>query len=324
MGMRWYVARRLMWTGVVAFIVVSVTWLLIRLAPDAEVVQAGQQAAIRGMNATQAEERIRQLEGLDQPLWQQYIDYVVNVFTLNWGWADSRAQPVTEALVSGLYYTAQYSIPWTIGTVLFGTVAGLYSAANQYTWKDNAVTLVSFFGLSIPNFWFAIMLLLIFGVTLGWFPIVFDPNVPVFSWENAEQLVLPTFVLITGSVAQIHRVSRNEAAEYLNTDFVKTARAKGADSQRILSRHILRPAAVPMSTTYVATLLALFYGSSVVVEVIFSIPGLGRVTYDAIIAQDTSLVLGGFFVFTIIAVIGNLIQDLVYTILDPRIDFSDR
>lgn len=313
-----------MWTGVVAFVVVSVTWALVRLSPNAEVVQAGQQAAIQGMNATQAEQRVQELEGLNEPIWEQYVNYVVDVFTLNWGWADSRAQPVTEALLSGLYYTAQYSVPWTIGTIVLGTVAGLYSAANQYTWKDNLVTLVSFFGLSIPNFWFAIMLLLIFGVVLGWVPIVFDPSVPVFSWANVKQLILPTFVLITGSVAQIHRVSRNEAAEYLNTDFVKTARAKGAGGRRILSRHILRPAAVPMSTTYVGTLLALFYGSSVVVEVVFSIPGLGRVTYDAIIAQDTSLVLGSFFVFTFIGVIGNLIQDLVYTVLDPRIDFSDR
>ncbi|MFB6151357.1 MAG: ABC transporter permease [Haloarculaceae archaeon] len=324
MGMRWYVARRLMWTGVVAFIIVSVTWVLFRFTPNQEVLQAGQRAAMRGANATEAQERIRQIEGLNQPLWQQYVDYVVNVFTLNWGYSDSRAQPVTDALLSSLYYTAQYSIPWTIGTVVFGTAAGLYSAANQYSWKDNAATLLAFFGLSIPNFWFAIMLLLVFGVYLQWVPIVYQSNVAVFSWLNVKQLILPVFVLITGSVATIHRVSRNESAEYLNADFVKTARAKGADSQRIFTRHILRPAAVPMSTTYVGTLLALFTGSSVVVEEVFSIPGLGRTLLQGIIAQDTSLVLGAFFVFTAIAVIGNLIQDIVYTVLDPRIDFSDR
>jgi peptide/nickel transport system permease protein len=324
MGMRWYVTRRLAWTLVVAFIIVSVIWALFKLAPNQEVVQAGQQAAISGENATAAQERIRQIEGLNRPLWEQYTGYIVNVFTFDWGWSDSRAQPVVTALVNSLYWTAQYSVPWTIFTVLFGTGAGLYSAANQYSWKDNFATFLAFFGLSIPNFWFAIMLLLVFGIHLGWFPIVFNPDVAVFSLENVRQLILPIFVLVTGSIATIHRVSRNETAEYLNADFVKTAKAKGATSRRILARHILRPASVPMSTTYVATLLALFYGSSVVVEVVFSIPGLGRTTLSAIQSQDVPLVLGAFFMYTIIGVIGNLLQDIVYTVLDPRIDFSDR
>lgn len=324
MGMRWYVARRLLWTGVVSFIIVSVTWLLLSFTPDQQVQQAGQAAALAGENATAAEERIRELRGLNEPLWKQYLNYMTNVFTLDWGFSQSRAQPVTAAVVDALYYTVQYSVPWTIGTLVFGTAMGLYSAANQYTWKDNAATFFAFFGLSIPNFWFGIILLLVFAVNLGWVPVVYQTDVAVFSWANAKQLILPVIVLVTGSVGVIQRVSRNESAEYLNTDFVKTARAKGATGQRILTRHILRPASVPMSTTYVGTLLALFTGSSVLVEEVFSIPGLGRLLLQAYVAQDTSLVLGTTFVFVAIAVIGALIQDIVYTILDPRIDYSDR
>lgn len=324
MGMGWYIVRRLLWTLVVAFIIVSVTWVMLRFTPDADVLQAGQAAAQQGQNATAAEQRIRRLRGYDRPLWQQYSDYVFNVFTLEWGFSRSRSQPVTEAVWRALYFTAQYSIPWTIGTLLFGTALGLYSSANQYTWKDNAATFFAFFGLSIPNFWFGLILLLLFAVQLQWVPVVYNPDAAVFSWENVRQLILPVIVLVTGSVGTIQRISRNESAEYLNTDFVKTARAKGATGRRILTRHILRPASVPMSTTYVGTLLALFVGSSVLVEEVFGIPGLGRLLLVAATSQDTPLVLGTSFVFVFITVIGNLVQDLVYTVLDPRIDFSDR
>ena len=322
--MRWYVARRLMWAVVVTFIIVSITWLMLRLTPDRDIIQAGQAAAQAGQNATAEQERLRELRGLNDPLWVQYAGYMENVFTLDWGFSESRSQPVTEAVWTALYYTVQYSVPWTLLTIVFGTAAGLYSTAHQYSWRDNLMTFFAFFGFSIPNFWFGIILLLVFSVFLGWVPVTYKTDVAVFSWTNAKQLILPVFVLVTGSVGGIQRVSRNESAEYLNTDFVKTARAKGANSTRILTRHILRPASVPMSTTYVGTLLALFTGNSVLVETVFSIPGLGRLLLQGAVSQDTPLVLGTSFVFIFIAVIGNLLQDIVYTVLDPRIDYGDR
>jgi peptide/nickel transport system permease protein len=322
--MRWYVARRLMWAVVVTFIIVSITWLMLRLTPDQDIIQAGQAAAQAGQNATAEQERLRELRGLNEPLWVQYASYMENVFTLDWGFSESRSQPVTEAVWTSLYYTVQYSVPWTVLTLVFGTAAGLYSTAHQYSWKDNLMTFLAFFGFSIPNFWFGIILLLVFSVYLGWVPITYQTDVGVFSWTNVKQLILPVFVLVTGSVGGIQRVSRNESAEYLNTDFVKTARAKGANSQRILTRHILRPASVPMSTTYVGTLLALFTGASVLVETVFSIPGLGRLLLQGLTSQDTPLVLGTSFVFIFLTIIGNLIQDIVYTVLDPRIDYGDR
>jgi peptide/nickel transport system permease protein len=249
---------------------------------------------------------------------------MTDVFTLNWGWSESRGQPVTDAILTSLHYTIQYSVPWTIFALLFGAGVGLYSAVNQYTKKDHLATLFAFFGMSIPNFWFGIILLLIFAVHLDWVPVIYNSDVPVFSWANVKQLILPVFVLVTGSVGTYMRVTRNEAAEYLNTDFVKTARAKGADSNRVLTRHILRPASVPMSTTFVGSMIYLFIGQSYLVEVVFGIPGLGMLTLQAIQSQDTALVLGTSFIAIFVAVIGNLVQDIAYTVLDPRIDFSDR
>jgi peptide/nickel transport system permease protein len=140
----------------------------------------------------------------------------------------------------------------------------------------------------------------------------------------AEQLVLPVVVLVTSTIAGIMRYSRAEALEYVEAAFVKTARAKGAGELRVLSRHVLRPAAVPLVTILLGDILTIFLASSYLVEVVFGIPGLGQLSWEAILAQDTALVLGTTLVFTFIAVVGNLLQDVAYTVLDPRIDYGDR
>lgn len=324
MGMEWYIVRRVAWAAIVTLIIVSITWGLMAAAPNPQVQQATTQAALDGEDPAAAGDLAKQRLQLDRPLHERYMDYVVGVYTLEWGWSTTRNQPVTAALAQALYYTVQYSIPWTILTILIGPLVGLYSAANQYSWKDHAATGFAFFGYAIPNFFFGIILLLIFGVTLEWIPIVYNSDVPVFSLDNVIQLTIPVFVLVTGSIGGIMRISRNESAEYTNADFVKTAKAKGVSSYRIYFRHILRPTMVPLSTTMVGQLLALFTGASLLVEVVFGIPGLGRALYEAVVAQDTSLVLGSTLFFTFVATVGNLLQDLVYTVLDPRISFEDR
>ncbi|KPN30644.1 glutathione ABC transporter permease GsiC [Halolamina pelagica] len=228
MGMEWYIVRRVAWAAIVTFIIVSITWGLLTAAPNPQVQQAVTQAAMDGENPAEAEERMEAQLQLDRPLHVRFMDYVVGVYTLEWGWSNTRNQPVTSALASALYYTVQYSVPWTILTVLIGPIVGVYSAANQYSWKDHAATGLAFFGYAIPNFFFGIILLLIFGVQLRWIPIVYQTDVPMFSVENVIQLTIPIFVLVTGSIGAIMRVSRNESAEYANADFVKTAKAKGS------------------------------------------------------------------------------------------------
>lgn len=324
MGLARYIALRIAWAFVVSFIIVSITFVLIAASPNPNVQEAATQAALQGGDPQAAMEREQELRGLDQPLHVRYVDYVTSVYTLDWGWADHRSQPVTEALAEGIYYTAQYSVPWTILTVLLGPLVGLYSAANRYSWKDHFATGFAFFGYGIPNFFFGIILLLVFGIWFNWIPVVYNTDVPVFSLENAIQLTAPVLVLVTGSIGAIMRVSRNESAEFINADFMKTARAKGVSPLRAYAYHVLRPTMVPLSTTLVGQLLAIFLGSSLLVEVVFGIPGLGRLTFDAVVAQDTNLVLGSTLVFTFIAVIGNLLEDLVFTVMDPRISFDDR
>ncbi|WP_114576894.1 ABC transporter permease [Saliphagus sp. LR7] len=324
MGFATYVTARMLWAALVSFIIVTVTFVLLSFAPNPSIQEAATQAALQGGDPAAAAERERELRGLNEPLHVRYMDFLQSVYTLDWGWSQYRSQPVTEAVYEGLYYTAQYSVPWTILTLVLGPLVGLYSAANMYSWKDHAATGFAFFGYAIPNFFFAIILLLVFAVWLEWIPVVYNANAAVFSLENVRQLILPVFVLVTGSIGGIMRVSRNESAEFQNSEFMKTARAKGVSPIRAYLYHVLRPTMVPLSTTIVGQLLALFLGSSLLVEIVFGIPGLGRITYEALVAQDTNLVLGTTLFFTFIAVVGNLLEDIVFTVLDPRISYDDR
>ena len=324
MGVGRYIVARMAWAAMVSLIIVTITFLLLAFAPNPSVSEAATQAALQGGDPAAAAERERALRGLDQPLYVRYADFLRGVYTFEWGWSQNRAQPVTAALKEGIYYTAQYSIPWTVLTLLIGPLVGVYSAANMYSWRDHIATGVAFFGWAIPNFFFGIVLLVIFGVHLEWVPISYDPTVPVVSVANAFQLLLPVVVLVTGSIGAIMRVSRNESAEFQNAAFMKTARAKGVSPLRAYAYHVMRPTMVPLSTTLVSQLLVIFLGSSLLIEIVFGIPGLGRVTFDALINQDTNLVLGATLLFTFIAVIGNLIEDIAFTILDPRISYDDR
>ena len=319
-----YVALRVLWAVAVSFVIVTITFLLMAAAPNPAIQEAATQAALEGGDPQQAAERERALRGLDEPLHVRYVGFIRSVYTLEWGWSDQRSQPVTEALGEAIFYTAQYSIPWTILTVLIGPLVGVYSAANMYSWRDHAATAFAFFGYAIPNFFFGIVLLLLFGVHLEWIPVVYRTDVATFSLANARQLALPVFVLVTGSIGAVMRVSRNESAEFRTAAFMKTAKAKGVSPFRAYAYHVMRPTLVPLSTTLVSQLLAIFLGSSLLVEVVFGIPGLGRLTFDALVAQDTNLVLGTTLAFTFVAVIGNLLEDIAFTLLDPRISYDDR
>jgi peptide/nickel transport system permease protein len=312
---------------VVAYIILTITFLFLEITPNQQVAQLQFQAAQSGGSAEAAREAFEAQRGLDRPLWERYTEYVTNYVQGNWGWSETRSQPVLDAIVDALPYSIMYSAPSIVLSTVVGMGIGIYSALNQYTTTDYVGTFIAFFGISIPNFWFGIMLLLIFAEGLGWFPVVFDGQLAInrpFSLANARQLVLPVIVLSTGGLANNMRYARAESLEYVGAEFVKTARSKGATGWRMVTRHILRPTLVPLSTLLVGDLLGLLLASSLLVEVVFGIPGIGRLSYDAIIAQDTDLVLGTVFIPVFIAVVGNLLQDIAYVILDPRISYGDR
>lgn len=322
--MKWYIGRRILWAVFAVWVVLTVTFGLMYVSPDANMAEFQFEQAMAGTSPDEAQEIYERQRGLDRPVFEQYRDYMTNYITLNWGWSHGRSQTVMQVLSDSYPYSLMYGVPSVVISTVLGLLIGLYSATHQYTRTDYAATFFAFFGLSIPNFWFAIILILIFGVFLGWVPIRYHTNVPAWSWENVRQLILPVIVLTTASIAGMMRYSRAEALEYVEADFVKTAKAKGASGRTILYKHIFRPAAVPLSTILVSDLLSVIFIASYLVEVVFGIPGLGYVSLQAILNNDTALVLATVLIPAFIAIIGNLMQDIVYTILDPRIDYGDR
>ncbi|QFU82907.1 ABC transporter permease [Natronorubrum aibiense] len=319
-----YVLRRIVWAIVAALLILSLTFLLLYFTPETQLTELQFQAAQAGQDPNSVGDAYERYHGLDQPISVQYIEFMTNMVSLNWGWSETRSQPVITAMAEAIPYSMMYAVPSIFLSTILGIAIGLYSATHQYTRGDYAATAFAFFGLSIPDFWFAIVLLVVFGGTLGWVPILFDTSVATVSYANVKQLLLPVTVLTLTSVASLMRYSRAEALEYVEAAFVKTATAKGVGERRLLFRHIFRPAAVPLATILVGDLVGIVFVASYLIEVVFGIPGLGTLSYRAIVNQDTALVVGTVLVPAFLTIIGNLAQDIAYTMLDPRIDYSDR
>lgn len=340
MGMKWYIARRLAWTVFATWLALTITFGLLALSPNAGELAAAQSAAMQGGSAEEAKENYRERMNLDEPLHQRYLNWLVGIVTLNWGWSISRQQTVLAAIGSAYPYSLQYILPSTIFTTIVGYGLGLWGGMHRNQPSDYAGMVIAFFGISIPNFWFAIMLILItgvwfqdaaiFGIALQPFklPVFYDSQVPIekgwLSIANIRQLILPIIVLSTASLAAQMRYSRAQVLEYVNSDFVKTARAKGGSDAYVLFRHILRVALVPLTNILVGTVLGVVFAGSLIIEQVFQIPGLGQLIFKGITNNDTALVLGPVLISTFLVIFGNLIEDLLYTVLDPRVDYSDR
>jgi len=326
--MKWYVVKRVGWTVVASYLTLSAMFVLLVMSPNPGMMQATMSCAAVGEDPDQCRENFKEQHGLDQPVTERYVNYMVNMVTLNWGWSHSRTQYVMAAIGEAWPYSAQYGIPTLILSTLIGYGIGIYSAYKQYSLADYGGAFVSFVGISIPNFWFALVLILLLSVWLNLFPVYYESLIPVeqgwLSMANLEQLVLPTIVLTSSSLAFQMRYTRSQMLEQMNKEFVKVAKAKGASDYQMLIWHVLRMAAVPLATSFVGVLIGVLWTGGIIIEQIFSIPGIGLMTYQAIIQQDTPLVLATVLIPTFIAILGNLFEDLAQIWLDPRIDYGNR
>jgi peptide/nickel transport system permease protein len=334
-----------MWVAFAAWFALTVTFGMLILSPNAGQFEAAQRAAMSGEDPDEAVERYRERKGLNQPIHERYIGYMTGFLTGNWGYSDRIEKNVLQAFMDRYPFSLQYALPSVVLTMLVGYGLGLYSAMNQYSRSDYVATFIAYFGLSIPNFWFAIMGILVMGVwfqdtaVLGFHlsvlkvPVFYQTSEPMLgsffgipypTLDNLQQLFLPVLVISTAGFAGNMRYTRAQALEITNREFVKVARAKGASGWRVLTRHILRVASVPLMTIFVSQLLVIFFAGSLIIEVIFQIPGLGLLLFKAFTNQDTPIVLGGTLITVFLAIVGNLFQDLAYVALDPRIDYGDR
>ncbi|USZ70302.1 ABC transporter permease [Natronosalvus halobius] len=326
MSMTWYIGRRLAWALLASFIIMSVTFGFLTASPNPATSTVAWEAAQEGDNPEDAIETYEQTRGENRPLSEQYIDFMVSMYTLDWGDSYTYDTDVMEVIGNSWVYSALIVVPSTIIAVVVGFAVGIYSSTHQYTKSDYAATFFAFFGISVPNFWLSIMLILIFGVMLQWLPASYSPDRSMAFWslEHVKYLIMPIFVLTTAAVASEMRYARAETLEYVNAEWVKSARAKGVSEWRIMYHHIFRPATPVLITILVADFVGIIFSTAYIVEVIFGIPGLGLVSYNALIRMDTPLVLATTLVPVILAILANLLQDILYTVLDPRISYEAR
>ncbi len=264
---------------------------------------------------------LRERAGFDQPLPVQYLDYVSSAVTGDLGVSFRSGQPVTAILTERLPATLTLTLAAMVVALLIAIPLGIISAVRQGSKLDYGATVVSQVGVSVPDFWMGILLILLFAGTLGWFPpsgYVSPLENPV-EWLHHVTLPAVTIGLVSGSI--LTRFVRSAVLESLSQDYTRTARAKGLPERDVVRRHVLRNAWVPI-VTVTGVQLASLLGGVIVVEVIFGWPGLGRLTLDAVQSRDYPVMQGAVLLFATLFLLVNFVVDLLYAALDPRISYK--
>ena len=325
MGKSWlrtYIIKRLIYAVIIAWGIVTITFILVRAGPGSPADKYLANIAESGKDVSQITAAIEERYGLDKPLWEQYGNYMVNLFRGDLGWSFSTSMPVIDLIRKHWIYSFQLILLSSILAALLGISIGIYSAVKQYTKIDYAATFLSFIGISIPNFWLGVMLILLFSVKLGIFKVYYDTTLPLFSLANLKALVLPVITLGTGMLAGYVRYTRSAMLDNLKKGFVTTARAKGLPERAVIGKHTLRNAILPLFTIIMFDLGSIVFGGAYLTEVVFGIPGLGQVSFNAVFHDDYPVVVAVTLIGTFLVLFVNLITDVVYTYLDPRIRYD--
>ncbi len=263
---------------------------------------------------------LRERAGFDKPLLQQYVSYLGNALTGDLGVSFRSGEPVTIILFERLPATLTLAIAALVVALVIAVPLGVISAVRQGSRTDRAATVVSQVGVSLPDFWMAILFILLFAGALGWFPAsgYESPLGDPIGWLHHVTLPALTIGLVSGSI--LTRFVRSAVLESLGQDYTRTARSKGLSEGVVVRRHVLRNALVPI-VTVTGVQLASLLGGVIVIEVIFAWPGLGRLTLDAVLARDYPVMQGAVLLFAAMFLLVNLIVDLLYAALDPRISY---
>jgi peptide/nickel transport system permease protein len=325
MGKSWlrdYVVKRLIYSIIIAWGILTITFILVRVGPSSPADKYLANITARGGDPAQVTAAIEARYGLDKPIYVQYFNYLGNLFRGNWGWSFGTSMPVIELIKTHWIYSFQLILLSSLFAAILGMLIGIYSAVKQYTKTDYAFTFLSFIGISIPNFWLGIMLILIFSVKFGLFKTYYDTTLPLFSLDNLKALVLPVITLGTGMLAGYVRYTRSAMLDNLRKAFVTTARAKGLPERTVIGKHVFRNALLPLVTIIMFDLGSIVFGGAYLTEIIFGIPGLGQISFNAIFANDYPVVIAVTLIGTFMVLLVNLATDISYTYLDPRIRYG--
>ena len=310
-----FVTRRLGFAAITLFSVLTLVFLLVRILPgDPALVLLGDQASPASIAA------VHQKLGLDKPVLVQYGSFLWDALQGDLGNSMITGRPVSAEILNVLPYTLELTIAALALGLILGVPAGVWAAVKRNKMPDYIIRFISLLGLSLPAFVAAILLLMVFAIQLKWFPVI-SAGGSGDILERLRQMALPTLSLALIMMTYITRVTRSAILEVLSQDYVRTARAKGASQYSVVWKHALGNCLVPIATV-VGLYLGILIGNSVLTEIVFSRPGLGKLILSALTQRDYTLLQGMIVVYTFMVVIVNLVTDLTYGLLDPRIQYK--
>ncbi len=321
-----YIVRRLIYMIPTLIGITLVTFMIVNLAP-------GEPAALdaQKMNpniSAEDIEKLRKLYGLDKPVIQRYFDWMKKILTLDFGYSFKDNRKVLDKIKERLPKTITLNVVSLIVIFAIGVPLGVAAARWRNTLFDKITTILVFMGYSLPGFWIALLLILVFGVKLGILPIsgyqsLGADSLPFWDrWiDRLKHLIMPVIVFATGGIASISRYMKMSLLDVINQDYIRTARAKGLPEWKVVYWHALRNALIPIVTMFGFMLPGLI-GGSFIIETIFAYPGMGRLGYDAIMTRDYPVIMANSFIVAVLTLIGNLLADLMYGLVDPRIRYD--
>lgn len=322
-GMGGYLLKRLAQIVPIILVIVVVNFFLVHLAPGDPIVYIVGDAPVSEEIVAQLREKL----GLDKPLLEQLVIYLWNVAHGDFGYSYVAREPVLDVIMHRLPATLLLTVTQYILAIVAGLFLGVVSAKRQGETADTAITLFSVLGYAVPVFWLGQMLVLIFAHQLGIFPsqgmysLRYDMTPLAAAADVAWHLVLPCFTLAVFNLALIARLTRANMLQSLRLEFVMFARSKGISETAVVYRHALRNAVLPVVTIIGLNIKTLITGA-VLTETVFAWPGIGRLTYEALTARDYPVLMAMFIFVGILVVVANLVTDLAYAYLDPRIRFK--
>jgi len=317
MSLRRFIAVRVAATVPILFGVSVLTFALVHLTPGDPI---DQMVALNPQISAAEEAAIRARYGLDGPVWQQYLTWIGNVLQGDLGTVISVDQPVLPYIMARLPETIALGLfGWAIA-LLISIPTGIYAAVNKDTLGDDLSRVFALSGISLPNFWLGLMLILVFALWLDLWPVL-APDRPLLSPEMLWYLVLPGVTIGTASSATLMRVMRSSMAEEMNKQYVTAARAKGLPERTVVLKHVLRNSLISV-TTIAAFLTASIFAGAVVVEQVFAWPGLGRAFVGAIVGREVDLIMAITLFTGVTIILANLLADIMYAVLDPRIRYD--
>ena len=309
-----FLIRRLGFALITLFAVLTLVFLLVRIVPgDPAQVILGDQAS------REAIEALRGRLGLDRPVSEQYVTFLAGALRGDWGVSMVTGRPVIEEVMKVLPWTIELTVVSLLFGCAIGIPLGVWAATNRNRFIDYAARIGSLIGLSFPPFVSAILLLLGFAILLPWFPVISARSGSATAWF--QSITLPAINLGLITAAYITRVTRSAMLEVLSEDYVRTARAKGVPWRAVVWRHALRNALIPVITV-VGLYLGILIGNSVLTEIVFSRPGLGKLIVGALNQRDYTMLQGMMVIYTLVVVLVNLATDLAYGVADPRVKLT--